>query len=572
MPRQLKKSAFLVALFLGLAAGGFVILNRTPGSPYPRYEDTELINDTESANLDSVKTYRDKVVGALEGTPPLLQVNEPSAEQQQALAVLAKHPRLHNLTQDKDSNAYRLEVMQSYKLPDGQAINVLEACKKEPCYRLDLFNFSLNEAVVAVVNLKTETVLSVEGSDTQPELPASLTRIAEDIAKNHSAVKAKIGGGHEPIMSSTKTALKKTVCDRSNHLCVAPTFVLADQKKALWTIVDLTDLQLVGLTWTTWGDKPAEPITERQLKTEAIDKTLCGKVVNEQRGDWRFSYTLTGSDGLEIRDVTYKNQPVIASAKNVDWHVSYSRRDNFGYSDAVGCPVFSTAAVIPADLPQVKEEDGRVVLEIDFEGEKWPQPCNYYYRQRFEMNRDGSFRPVVANVGRGCGDYGTYRPVTRIQLPAGVKDLKRGQSDADKEQWWQPDKCPTKESCPTLSYAAGDTDYEVIPGHGQFNDGGLGDNPFLYLTAVHKDKPEGQDDLLTIGPCCNTDYKQGPEKYLNDESLTDGSVALWYVAQLKNNGTPGQEYCWAGSKLENGEYKESEWPCPSGPLIRPKGR
>ena len=40
----------------------------------------------------------------------------------------------------------------------------------------------------------------------------------------------------------------------------------------------------------------------------------------------------------------FGGRPVLESAKLVDWHVSYSESDGFGYSDAVGCPVFSAAA------------------------------------------------------------------------------------------------------------------------------------------------------------------------------------------------------------------------------------
>ncbi|MFZ8507299.1 hypothetical protein ACO1M3_13835, partial [Staphylococcus aureus] len=64
-------------------------------------------------------------------------------------------------------------------------------------------------------------------------------------------------------------------------------------------------------------------------------------------------YLLTGSDGLMISNVKYKSQQVINSAKLVDWHVSYSGTDGFGYSDAVGCPVFSEAAVVATEPPQV---------------------------------------------------------------------------------------------------------------------------------------------------------------------------------------------------------------------------
>jgi hypothetical protein len=537
-----------------------------------RITNASLVDDKESANLPIVKQYRARIASVREQTPPILNVDTPTAEQEQAFHILAESPRLNDVIKAKDGSVYRLEIMQSYQLPTGQAVDQFAECASQRCYRMDLFNFTLNTSVVAVANLDSKNVITVQVSQSQPEISRTLTTIAGQIATNNPEVKKTFGDKGTPIMSATKTALERTVCEKSRHLCVAPTFVMTDKKTALWVIVDLTDLKVVGTAWTKWDDKPV-PVTERQLRTQVIEDTLCGKVVTEKRGDWNFSYTLTSSDGLEIRDVSYQDKPVIASAKNVDWHVSYSSKDGFGYSDAVGCPVFSTAAVVPSKLPEVRAgPDGQVLLNIDFEGEKWPEPCNYYYRQQFQMNPDGSIRVAVANVGRGCGDDGTYRPVTRIVLPEGASDFRQGGTTIEHERWWRPDSCDPGTSCPTLSYAAGNTAYDVIPGNGQFNDDGKGDGPFLYLSVVKPERLEGQEDLLTIGPCCNVDYQQGPEKFVDNESLKGQKAALWYVAQLKNNGNFGEEYCWAKSRISEGSYDVSEYPCYSGPLLKPRGR
>ena len=52
---------------------------------------------------------------------------------------------------------------------------------------------------------------------------------------------------------------------------------------------------------------------------------------------------------VEIYDVRFNGIPVLTSAKLVEWHVSYSEREGFGYSDAVGCPNF---AVLVSRLPR----------------------------------------------------------------------------------------------------------------------------------------------------------------------------------------------------------------------------
>ena len=113
-----------------------------------------------------------------------------------------------------------------------------------------------------------------------------------------------------------------------------------------------------------------------------------------------------------------------------------------------------------------------------------------------------------------------------------------------------------------------------MPGNGQFADGGRGDQPYLYATRHHTDGQhgdEGDADLITIGSCCNQDYQQGPEKFINTppEAIADTPLVIWYVAQLDNDDTPGAEYCWAGATLHDGVYLPVAYPCFAGPLFVP---
>ena len=137
--------------------------------------------------------------------------------------------------------------------------------------------------------------------------------------------------------------------------------------------------------------------------------------------DWKMDYNITSSDGLKVSNVFYKGEPIIKDAKLVDWHVNYSNTDGFGYSDAVGCPYFSTAAVIAIEPPQILPiiENGvevGCILQQNFYSEGWPLPCNYNYCQKFEFYNDGRFRVACASLGRGCGNNGTYRPVIRVSF------------------------------------------------------------------------------------------------------------------------------------------------------------
>lgn len=74
--------------------------------------------------------------------------------------------------------------------------------------------------------------------------------------------------------------------------------------------------------------------------------------------------------------------------------------------------------------------------------------------------------------------------------------------------------------------------------------------------------------MLTIGPCCNSDFAQGPEKFINTppEALS-GQAVIWYVPQLKNATEPGKENCWARSELQAGVLTVRAYPCTGGPLF-----
>ena len=111
--------------------------------------------------------------------------------------------------------------------------------------------------------------------------------------------------------------------------------------------------------------------------------------------------------------------------------------------------------------------------------------------------------------------------------------------------------------------------FYIEPGTGQFGDGGRGDNAYTYVTQYHGDQDEGESDMITIGPCCNEGYQQGPDRFVNGEPIESAQLVLWYVPQMENDDTPGQEYCWARSAIQNGVYVAAEYPCYAGPLFVP---
>ena len=525
---------------------------------------------------------------AMSQSTPVRLLDGLDPEMRFAQEVALRDPRMtENLVEPVLKEVVRNEVFSVAPVRLADITPQLKAvCVSNNCFRVELFNYAINLLTVAIVDTRAGQLVALYAyQSTQPELPPRLRTLAMQLATESPEVQKALGYRPDTTqaqMSATKSSLNRSRCERSQHLCVAPTFVNGD--KAVWAIVDLTDLRVVGVRWTNVGNAGALPdsiFTERKLQNGSVMEQYCNTENHLERNRWAMNYLLTSSDGLKISDITFGGLPVVESIKLVDWHVSYSNTDGFGYSDAVGCPCFSTSAVVAIEPPKVltMTEDGREVgfaLQQNFYSEGWPLPCNYNYCQRLECYNDGRFRVSVASLGRGCGSDGTYRPVTRIVFSGDGQQFSEWKTDGwqpwQTEQWTA--QTPLTSYTPEGFMAKMTTQYGgyfIEPSQGQFADGGRGDHAFLYVTHHRTDTDEGDTDLPTIGPCCNTDYHQGPEKFIEPtpESLTDEKLVFWYVSQIKNDDTPGREYCWAENIIKNGVYSPRTYPCFSGPMFVP---
>ncbi len=558
---------------LGLVSYGMALSAATPADP--------------TASLNAAQT---RVATALKAKIPIIPLHgDLDARQKAAQEIAMANPEFHKLLWEPQSKKpVRNEIMNvfparpgDFRLP-GTAI----ACANGGCYRVEMYNYVANLTTVGIVSLDSKSVLDVSlFPGTQPNIPASLKQVALDIAAASPEVAAALGvtpDTSKALMADTKTALNETRCERSKHLCVAPTFVKGD--KALWAIVDLTDFRLIGVRWTHVGQPgPVPPVTERKYQIEEITERYCTTPLALDRDGWKLNYILTNSDGLRVSEVAFQGKPVLESAKLVDWHVSYSEPEGFGYSDAVGCPYFSTAAVIAIEPPRVEDlvEKGKTVgfrLSQNFFSEGWPQACNYKYRQTYDFYRDGRFRVTAANLGRGCGNNGIYRPVTRIAFanPAQTfAEWKNRQWVPWTKEGWQLQSPLTAYTVEGYQYRMTDgsgAGYYLLPNRGQWDARRRGDNAYVYVTRHLPEKDEGDSDLVTIGPCCNHDAQQGPEKYIGPtpDDLAGAPLVLWYVPQLHNDDTKGQEFCWSESFInDKGVYETRAWPCVSGPTFVP---
>jgi hypothetical protein len=530
-----------------------------------------------------------RFAAALSSSQPILLLQGKLDDKQQRAQELAvADSKLQYLARDPlTGQPLRSEIMMVRPALPADLTEATASCADGNCYRVEMFNYSANATVVAIVDLNKGQVLDVAyNPDTQPEIPAYLADLASQIAIHSSEVADALGfkpGVGLAGMPNVKTALNGSACERSHHLCVAPTFLQLDKGKALWAIVDLTDGRLVGIRWTDLGQGEAQPVTEQALQDAVVMAEYCETPHTLSRDGWEMTYVLTPSDGLEIKNVRFQGRPVLDSAKLVDWHVSYSGEDGFGYSDASGCPLFSTASVVAFNGPTVEEikEGDRTVgfaLSQDFRSELWPLPCNYRYVHRFEFYQDGRMWVGGDNLGRGCSNNGTYRPVFRLALAPDVQGNQAAFAQWDGKQWatWPKEGwILQKPDAPTSPEGA---HYRVLEGDGQGYDlmttfGPAGKYPadsdaYVYL-SVRKPE-EGDSDMVTIGPCCNTDYQQGPEKFVDPSEPVQGQgLVLWYVPRLKNNDQPGQQYCWTETTIDDGIATPHAYPCTTGIMFTP---
>jgi hypothetical protein len=586
-----RRNSILALVAFLMAACGMTTPVNTPSAPLtptpaavPTSDDPGRLTARSTPNPASAPAYLAPRLAALaeaiKRPIPILTLTNGLTEQQRIAQEMAiRDDRFRRYAFDDAGRPLRNEVFQIYPARESDITEQTAACRTSTCYRVEMYNFAYNLTTLAIVDVQQPGALAVGvQAQMQPDIPEALKQLAVQIAVNAPEVQEALGykpTEAEALMASTKTALNRTRCERSRHLCVAPTFVKDD--RALWAIVDLTEHTLVGVRWTHVG-KTGLAVTERKLQDINLSEAYCEKEIPVERAGWALNYILTTSDGLRVSGVKFNGREVVRSAKMVDWHVSYSNTDGFGYSDAIGCPYFSQAAVIAIEPPTIVDlPGGGFAIEQRFQSEGWPTPCNYNYRQRYEFYPDGSWRPMVASVGRGCGNDGTYRPVTRVAFPGQANTFAQW-SGGDWKAWeaeqWHLQQRDTAYSPEGWLYRLADatgSGFYVEPNRGQFNDGSRGDFAWTYVTRNDAGRDEGESDLITVGPCCNTDHRQGPEKFIEPsaEPIKDTALVLWYVSQMKNDDRPGSKYCWADSVLVDGVFAAQEYPCYTGPMFVP---
>lgn len=555
--------------------------------------DTHFVVAKESApqallgKIPSLAAYAKLIEGSLNQKPPVLPLDEselkdPNQSKAQLLALRDKE-FLRDVYHKDSGDPLRNEIM-SVRLVQPGELPAGVSCSEGSCYRVFLYHYYSNSASIAFVDVTGGKVVAVKRQiDVKAELNQRLHALAIEIALHSDEVQDVLGIKAEELEETRKEleiSMVETKCERSKHLCTGPVFYSEKLNRTVWTIVDLTDWKLIGLVWkeNRSGDFK---VTENELQNEYFMSHFCEIDNDTTIGDWKLKYRIMGSDGLEVLDVRYKDKPVIKSAKIVDWHVSYLNKKEVGYSDAIGCPMFSAAAVVAFNGPSVEKLSGQnesgFALVQDFRSPIWPAMCNYRYQNRLELYDDGSFRIMGINHGQGCNDSAVYKPIFRIDLDLGGNADQCSQWDGkawkpwDKEQWTDQNAGKfTREGYWFKLTNDKGKGYYLLPDRGQYGKRGRGDAAFAYISKFKKDIDEGVTDLPTIGDCCRYDYKQGPEQYLEPaESLKGAQLILWYVPRMYNDKRPGYEYCWSKMVAEKGKLSVKTWPGSVGPKFVP---
>lgn len=457
-------------------------------------------------------------------------------------------------------------------------------CADGACYQVDIFNFDRGATVTAIVNQATGQVLDSWRIDSVfPLINKRLYNRAVEIIRESPDVEAALGFVPEPdqirLMDQNNM---DTQCDGS-RLCAGATFY--SDSGALWVLVDLVD---EGIEKIWWSDRPQDMTSALFNPKPERAPEDCNTTIHVARDGWNLDYRTTPTDALEITSVTYSvngvDRPVATRMKLLEWHAHYP--GDWGYRDYVGCggggggfPIYPYGATQVRDINSGDAVIGFEVVQ-DFRMSNWGNSCNYRYEQHFQFFDDGRFRVVTGAYGQGCGDNqlseATYRPVVRIDIavdgdPGDTLAVWNGSDWVDQttEAWWLQGAPYTAEGYRYRVTDQSGVGYFIEPGQGQFGDAGTGDNAYLYLTQHKAAEGDADMPLLPGTGCCNNNYNQGPNYYIDGDATNDQNIVLWYVPQSPTittwavqNGHGNAQYCWT-------DNTSNYWPCFSGPMFVP---
>lgn len=507
-----------------------------------------------------------------EGIRPLLQEEQPlTVAQNQAQDLALLDTRVSEYTAGD-----RAEVFNVFPVSEKAFPAELTHCADGSCYQVDIYNFDKNAAITAMVHANSDTVLDVYYlENTHPLLNNRLNSLAAQIIHEDADVEAALG--FQPSLDQIRLMEgyhMDTTCDGRN---ICGTSVFFVDSGTVWVMVNINEEKIEKIWWT---DRNIEP--DYNDYSDRRDPEDCGTTKSVSQDGWEFDYLTMGTDSLNLSNVTYNGQDVVTSMKLLEWHAHYP--GGWGFVDYTGCGGsgggFPISPFGPTQVIDMFDGTTRVGFEVvqDFRMSNWGGSCNYRYEQHFQFFTDGRWRVATAAFGQGCGndstEEATYRPVVRIDIAAdGASNdtlaVWNGASWVDQttEAWWLQSAPYTTEGYRYRVMDSGGSGYYIEPGQGQYDDGGTGDNAYLYATLYKAG--EGATEIGSIGSCCTGDHRQGPDNYVNTENINNKDIVLWYVPQSEtitswqvNQGQADEQYCWT-------DNTSNTWPCVSGPMFVP---
>ncbi len=474
----------------------------------------------------------------------------------------------------------RSEVL-SVKKTVGYYPSLAVNCSADRCRQIEIYNFDDDETITAIVDVRQKKVLQLlRQPNIQPGINARLAQQAVNIVVNDAQVEKALGISPRDYPSDLipmDADLLGSSCDGS-HLCAAVTFKRGNQ--ILWAVADLTMGQLAGIAWTTI------PSVENEFAP--AQSGGCPTPGTIMREGWSVDYAVADSDGLIASNVSYNGVLAAKKISLLEWHADYGL---VGFRDSTGCgglvsgfPIAPYGATVVTDVLDGNSNVIGFEIYQDFRMENWGDNCNYRYAQRYQFFNDGRFRVVAGAYGKGCGIPLTYRPIVRL-------DLDVVDAGNDHFSYWQNGdwitltaelyRTPTAGANGAHQYTPdgyawrlldnSGSGYYIEPDVGQFEDGdgGHSDDPFVFVTQ--HDPAEGDSDMPLIGACCYDDHRQGPDQYVNGESIAGQNNVLWYVPQMETITETNNYYCWtvSGEPQNPGDPPPETYPCFAGPMFVP---
>jgi hypothetical protein len=232
-----------------------------------------------AAVVPAYTAHMARVQESLKQEIPIVMLSEGLDDAQRTAQDLAVHDsRVLSKLRAKTGEPLRNEVFAVRPARQSDITDETAACRSGRCLRVEIYHYADNSATVAMVDVATRAVVAVADlPQMQPDIPKDLEQAAIEIAVSAPEVERAFGSkpnASQATMAEMKTSLNNTRCERSQHLCVAPTFLVGD--KALWAIVDLTDGVLVGVQWTNLGASQTPKITESSATRPPVSIAMDG--------------------------------------------------------------------------------------------------------------------------------------------------------------------------------------------------------------------------------------------------------------------------------------------------------